>query len=60
MGVVAFPSRVTGFAAISMSEEITFMPECQGNSNSSQCDLVSGVAWRLILKTTVFELAISF
>ena len=26
MGVVGLPSRVTGLAAISISEEITFMP----------------------------------
>src|SRR6266550_3412607 len=57
MGVVALPSRVTGFAAISMSEEITFMPECQGSWNSSQYDLASGVGWRLILNRTVFLLA---
>src|ERR1700720_1324357 len=60
MGVVALPSRVTGLAAISISEEITFMPDCQGSSNSSQCDLASGVDWRFILKTTVLELAIRF
>ena len=30
MGVVALPSRVTGLAAISMSEEITFMPGVPG------------------------------
>ena len=30
MGVVALPSRVTGLAAISISEEITFMPGMPG------------------------------
>src|SRR6266852_9832493 len=58
MGVVALPSRVTGLAAISMREEMTFIPECQGSSNSSQCALASGVGWRLILRRTVLELAI--
>src|SRR6476646_2009589 len=60
MGVVALPWRVTGLAAISMSDEITFMPGCQGNSNSSQYDLASGVSWRLILNRTIFELAINW
>ena len=35
-GVVALPSRATGLAAISMSEEITFMPGWWASSNSSQ------------------------
>ena len=48
MGVVALPSRVTGLAAISMSEEITFMPGWWASSNSSQYDLEVGVFWRLI------------
>src|SRR5258708_13436375 len=58
MGVVALPSRVTGLAAISISEEITFMPGCQASSNSSQYGLDVGVFWRLILIKTVL-LAIS-
>src|SRR5580698_9073460 len=58
MGVVRLPSLVTGFAAISINEEITFMPECQGSSNSSQWADAPGFAWRLILKMTVLELAI--
>src|SRR5713101_4214210 len=52
MGVVALPSRVTGLAAISISEEITFMPGCHASSNSSQYDLEVGVFWRLILRRT--------
>ena len=44
MGVVALPSRVTGLAAISMSDEMTFMPGFQGSSNSSQCAVSLGVA----------------
>ena len=47
IGVVALPSRVTGLAAISMSEEMTFMPGCQASSNSSQYDLEVGVALAL-------------
>src|ERR1700677_6003 len=54
MGVVALPSRVTGLAAISMSEEITFIPGWWANSNSSQYDLEVGVFWRLILRMTDF------
>src|ERR1700733_745123 len=52
IGVVALPSRVTGLAAISMSEEITFMPGWWASSNSSQYDLEVGVFWRLILRMT--------
>src|SRR5580704_380577 len=52
MGEVALPSRVTGLAAISISEEITFMPGCQASSNSSQYGLEVGVDWRLILRRT--------
>ncbi len=52
MGVVGLPSRVTGLAAISISEEITFMPGCHASSNSSQRDSAAGVAWRLILMMT--------
>src|SRR6266852_801465 len=55
MGVVGLPSRVTGLAAISMSEEITFMPGCRGSSNSSQEDFEVGVFWRLILRRTGFS-----
>src|SRR5579863_8284075 len=53
IGVVALPSRVTGLAAISISEEITFIPGCHASSNSSQYDLEVGVFWRLILMRTV-------
>src|SRR3954462_13558794 len=49
MGVVGLPSRVTGFAAISISNEITFIPFFQGNVNSSQCESALGSNWRLIL-----------
>src|SRR5258707_15593659 len=52
MGVVGLPSRVTGLAAISIRDEITFMPGCQASSNSSQYDLEVGVFWRLILRMT--------
>ena len=55
MGVVGLPSRVTGLRAISISDEITFMPGCQGSSNSSQCEGALGLAWRLILKRTFFS-----
>src|SRR5580700_2386154 len=48
IGVVAFPSRVAGSAAISISAEITFMFGRWGSENSSQYDLEVGVAWRLI------------
>src|SRR5258708_5116959 len=53
MGVVGLPSRVTGLAAISISDEMTFMPGCQASSNSSQYGLEVGVFWRLILMRTV-------
>src|ERR1700733_10630050 len=52
IGVVALPSRVTGLAAISMSEEITFMPGWWASSNSSQYGLEVGVFWRLIFSRT--------
>src|SRR5258707_8177426 len=52
MGVVGLPSRVTGLEAISIREEITFMPGCQASSNSSQYDVEVGVFWRLILRMT--------
>src|SRR5271154_5418280 len=55
-GVVCLPSRVTELAAISISEEITFMPGCQASSNSSHRDSEVGVAWRLILMMTDLEL----
>ena len=44
---------------ISMRQEITFMPGCQVSSNSSQCGLSLGEAWRRILKRTDLESAIS-
>ncbi len=56
--MVGLPSRVTGLRAISIIEEITFMPGCQASSNSSQCDLALGLSWRLILKITVLVFAI--
>src|ERR1700684_939669 len=52
MGVVGLPSRVTGLAAISMSEEITFMPGWWASSNSSQYGLEEGLFWRLIFMRT--------
>src|SRR6202034_185196 len=52
MGVVGVPSRVTGLAAISISEEITFIPGCHASSNSSHRDSAAGLAWRLILMMT--------
>src|ERR1700733_13288626 len=52
MGVVGLPSRVTGLAAISMSEEITFMPGWWASSNSSQYGLVVGGDWGLIFMRT--------
>ena len=36
IGRDGFPSRVTGFAAMSIMAEITFMPGFQGRENSSQ------------------------
>src|SRR5215472_9473290 len=57
MGVVALPSRVTGLRAISIIEEITFIPGCQASSNSSHPGLWLGDAWRRILKTTDSESA---
>src|ERR1041385_5697593 len=59
MGVDGLPSRITGFLAISIIEEITFMPACQGSSNSSQCGLSLGEDCLLILKRTGLESAIS-
>ena len=35
-GVVFLPSLVTGLAAMSISDEVTFMPGRWGSSNSSQ------------------------
>src|SRR5216684_874999 len=58
MAVVGLPSRVTGLAAISIMAEITFMPGFHVNSNSSQCDSASGLAWRLILRTTVLDIIV--
>src|SRR5882724_3820138 len=57
MGEVGLPCRVTGLAAISISEEITFMPAFHASSNSSQWGLAWGVACRLILKRTLFLLS---
>jgi hypothetical protein len=36
MGVVFFPSLVTAFCAMSMKQEITFIPGFHCSSNSSQ------------------------
>jgi hypothetical protein len=60
MGVVARPSAVTGLAAISIMEEMTFMPERQGSSNFSHTAGASGLAWRLISSCTVFGAMIPF
>ena len=60
MGVVGLPSRVTGLAAISMRQEITFMPGCQASSNSSQWGLEEGLFWRLIFRRTGFLSGIRF
>src|SRR5215467_9853045 len=57
MGVVALPSRVTGLRAISIIEEITFIPGCQASSNSSHLGLSLGDGWRRILKRTDLESA---
>src|SRR5258707_530094 len=38
--------------------EITFMPGFQVNSNSSQRASASGLAWRLILRTTVLAIRV--
>src|SRR5947207_4275116 len=54
-GVVGLPSRVTGLRAISIIEEITFIPACQGRSNSSQCGFSLGEPCRRILKRTGLE-----
>src|SRR6266508_5463794 len=55
MGVLALPSRVTGLSAISMNNEITFIPGRHGISYSSQKGWLVGVAWRLILKSTLLS-----
>src|SRR5581483_624905 len=58
MGVVVLPSRVTGFAAMSIKDEVMFIPFFQGSSNSSQNGLALGSFCRLILRTTVLLFAI--
>jgi hypothetical protein len=60
MGVVGLPSAVTGFAAISIIAETTFMPERQSSSNVSQTAGASGLAWRLISKVTFLVAMIPF
>jgi len=55
MGVVAWPSAVTGLAAISIMAEMTFIPGRQGRVNVSQTAGASGLAWRLISSVTVFS-----
>src|SRR6185312_10119176 len=52
MAVVAFPSRVTGFRAISIIAEITFIPRFLTSSNSSQREGAFGLSCRLIFSTT--------
>jgi hypothetical protein len=49
------PSRVTGLRAISIIDEMTFIPECQASSNSSHRGLALGESWRRILKRTVLS-----
>ncbi len=60
MGVVGLPSAVTGLAAISIMEEMTFMPGRHGSSKRSQTAGASGLAWRLISKVTVRSAMVSF
>ena len=55
MGVVAWPSAVTGLAAISIMAEMTFMPGRQGRLKVSQTAGASGLAWRLISSVTVLS-----
>jgi hypothetical protein len=52
IGDVAVPERVIGVAAISIKVEMTFIPERQRTSKSSQYGCESGVACRLILICT--------
>jgi hypothetical protein len=42
-------------AAISIMEEMTFMPGRQGSSKRSHVAGASGLAWRRISKVTVFS-----
>src|SRR5215469_1857669 len=60
MGVVGLPSAVTGFAAISIIAEMTFMPGRHSSSNRSHTAGDSGLAWRLISKLTVFVAMMPF
>ena len=60
MGVVGWPSAVTGLAAISIMAEMTFMPGRHSSSNLSHTAGASGLAWRLISKVTVFVAMIAF
>ena len=53
MGVVGLPSAVTGLVAISIMEEMTFIPGRHSSSNFSQTAGASGPAWRLISNDTV-------
>src|SRR5450631_68665 len=53
MGVVGRPSAVTGFAAISIMAEMTFMPGRHSSSKISHTAGALGLAWRLISKATV-------
>ncbi len=53
IGAVSFPERVTGFAAMSIRAEMTFMPGRQRTSKSSQHGGESGVACRLAERCTI-------
>ena len=53
MGVVGWPSAVTGLAAISIIAEMTFIPGRHSSSNFSHTAGASGLAWRLISNVTV-------
>src|SRR5215469_945764 len=53
MAVVGLPSAVTGLAAISIMEEMTFMPGRHSSSNFSHVAGASGLAWRRISNCTV-------
>src|SRR5438067_3177243 len=55
MGVVGLPCRVTGLAAISISEEITFICFFQGRENSSQYGEDRGLNCRLTRIRTVLS-----
>jgi hypothetical protein len=60
IGVVGLPSAVTGFVAISIIAETTFIPGRHSSSNRSQTAGASGLACRLISKVTVLVAMIPF